>query len=394
LAENKTNGGGDFHLSHGGFFSQALRKIHLASEYQEHQWRRIALLSAITWLPLLIFSALEGNLLGGQGQLSFLKDPAPYARYLIALPLMVMADTVIDPLLAASLKYLRISGIIRAEALPRFEQALDNLVRRRDSHLAEFLLLALAYALSFVVLTGYSDLDYGGGVASSWAWSPDDGLTGAGWWYLLVSAPLLQFVLYRWFWRFVIWVGFLISLSRLPLKLMATHTDHAGGLGVLAVAQNAFSIIFMAIAVMMSSFLAQDILFEGQKLEAVFPEALGYVIFGVVVISAPLLLFAKDLYRLKRRGMIEYGALHYRLSKDFHDHWIQGGAQDLVDSMQPSAMADYSAVYENVKDLRILPLAPRTVLLLALSLAAPFAPLVLTEIPFKEILERMAQTML
>lgn len=64
------------------------------------------------------------------------------------------------------------------------------------------------------------------------------------------------------------------------------------------------------------------------------------------------------------------------------------------DSAQPSALADYSAVYETVKNMRMVPIKPRGVVMLAIVILIPFLPLVLTEFSISEFLGRIAGTLL
>jgi hypothetical protein len=255
-------------------------------------------------------------------------------------------------------------------------------------------LIFLALILSFSVLLGFSDMSVGKEV-SSWAWritGESKRVTIAGWWYLLVSAPMLQFLIYRWFWRLLIWIGFLYRVSRIRLAFQPTHSDLAGGLGILGSAQNAFGILFVAVGAMMSSALAHDILLEVRKLIEVQPEVVIFVVSSIAVIVAPLFLFSGQLFQAKGRALRSYGILQYELSQDFHRYWIVDRGKDLLNSEHPSTMADYNAVYETVKEMRIVPIKTKGTIILALVLVAPFLPLVLTQISMREALQRLIQT--
>ena len=41
--------------------------------------------------------------------------------------------------------------------------------------------------------------------------------TWAGWWYALISLPILFFLLFRWLWVFVLWASFLFRVSQIDL---------------------------------------------------------------------------------------------------------------------------------------------------------------------------------
>ncbi|MDD5265949.1 MAG: hypothetical protein PHO08_02315 [Methylococcales bacterium] len=58
---------------------------------------RLVVLVVISWLPLLILSAKSGLLLGGTVQIPFLHDFVTHTRFLISIPLLVIAERVIAP---------------------------------------------------------------------------------------------------------------------------------------------------------------------------------------------------------------------------------------------------------------------------------------------------------
>jgi hypothetical protein len=180
----------------------------------------------------------------------------------------------------------------------------------------------------------------------------------------------------------------------MKLELYASHTDLAGGLGMIGAGQALFGIVFLILASLVSSELASNILYEGDKLVDVKQVVLVYIALSIVVIAIPLFFFTKKLFSLKRKALAEYGALQHQISRDFHHHWINDESKDLVDSMQPSAMADYSAVYEIVSTMRIVPLNPKAILFLVGMLLLPFLPLALTERSIWDVLQTIGGSLL
>jgi hypothetical protein len=59
--------------------------------------RRIVGFLLITWVPLLLFSLIEGRALGPTPRESFLLDFATYARFFLAVPLLFVAEVVVGP---------------------------------------------------------------------------------------------------------------------------------------------------------------------------------------------------------------------------------------------------------------------------------------------------------
>jgi hypothetical protein len=94
--------------------------------------RSIAFL-IITWLPLLLFTALEGHAFGPTRRSAFLLDFATYARFFLAVPLIFAAEIVVGPQMHnAGLRFLR-SGLIGLESRTGFDAAVARVRRRRDA---------------------------------------------------------------------------------------------------------------------------------------------------------------------------------------------------------------------------------------------------------------------
>ena len=95
--------------------------------------------------------------------------------------------------------------------------------------------------MSLIYGVGIPLRDYIAVDASTWAAGSAAGsgsgfanLSLAGWWHALVSVPIFQFLLVRWYFRMFIWARFLWQVSRIELRLVPTHPDRVGGLGFLA----------------------------------------------------------------------------------------------------------------------------------------------------------------
>lgn len=280
-----------FRLSGGGLFDKLALQARLYREDTPGSQRLVVTLIALTWLPLIILSALGGTLVGGETDLSLFGDLKPHVRCLVAVPLLVLAANLIDPIISATIDGFRHSGILADQERPVFDQAVRNLTRRRDAWLPDVIMLLAIAALTWASFSGATDVGLEG-VAVSWMRADADGdaaFTLAGWWYLLVSSPILQILLYRWLWRFGIWAAFLYRLSRIRLNLEPAHPDLAGGLGALKFAQGAFTFVFVAFGAMISVALAQEIIHTDISLAEVTPLIAGFVFACIVLNLVPLL---------------------------------------------------------------------------------------------------------
>jgi hypothetical protein len=357
---------------------------------------RILLLSGIAWLPLAVLSLIEGTFITDDITIPFIKDVVPYVRGLVIIPLLVIADNIIEPMMERIVRYLRVSGVVPESEQEPLNSAIDRMVHLINVKWIQLVLVMLAILVSWWLRTDYVDMWKEDNV-TSWALHLKDGKVDesmAGLWFLFITSPLLSFLFYRWIWRYIAWIVFLYRVSRLKLELYASHTDLAGGLGIFGGAQSLFGILFLVMAAMISSQLANNVLYEGDALIDMRQIILVFIVFSVILIEAPLLFFTKTLYKLKRKALAEYGALQHQISGDFHHHWISEGSKKLVDSMQPSAMADYSAVYEVVSNMRIVPLNPKVIIVLAVILLLPFLPLALTEQSIWDVLKMIGDSVL
>lgn len=172
----------------------------------------------------------------------------------------------------------------------------------------------------------------------------------------------------------------------MKLQLQATHSDLSGGLGIVGIAQNLFGVLFLAMAMTTSAALANDLLYEGEQLTNVKLFIIIYLLMSVIVINAPLFVFSSRLFKLKRQALMEYSVLQYRSSNEFYQYWIKSKNTKLVDSIHPSALADYSAVYEIVSSIRMAPLNPNGVVVMASIIITPFLLLVFTQSSVKEVM--------
>ncbi len=122
--------------------------------------RRAIVIALFAWLPLLVLSALEGQALGGGVAVPFLRDVDVHVRFLVALPLLIVAELVVHQRMRFVVRQFLERRLIPASASRRFEAAIASAFRLRNSVLAEVLLIAFVYVVGvslvwrqYVVLT-------------------------------------------------------------------------------------------------------------------------------------------------------------------------------------------------------------------------------------------------
>ena len=379
----------DFSLVLGGPLFQVLRRAHLSGDVLELVWRRVIILALFAWLPLLALSIIEGHAWGESVKLPFLLDVDVHARFLLALPLLIVAELVVHQRMRLVVGAFVKRGLVPDESCGKFDAAIASAMRLRNSIVAEVLLIAIVYGVGvLIVWRNHAAIDVPTwyGMAAAGKLQP----TLAGWWFGCVSLPLIQFILLRWYLRLFIWARFLWRVSRIGLQLMPTHPDRAGGLGFLSNMSYAFAPLLAGQGVLLASVMANKIFYAGAKLTDFKMELIAWVAGMLFFVLAPLLVFVPLLARTKRVGLAEYGALAQRYVREFDEKWLRGGAsgEPLIGSADVQSLADMGNSFEVVRGMKPVPFGKDTVLQLALISLAPVAPLVLTMIPLGELLDR------
>ena len=381
----------DFSLVLGGPLFQLLRRAHLSDDALLLVRQRIIVIALFAWLPLLLISALEGNLWGGGTVVPFLFDIEVHVRFLVALPLLILAELVVHRRMRPLLQQFVERNLIPENALPRFESAIASAFRLRNSVLAEVLLIALVYGVGvLIVWRHYVALDTATWFATGSA--AGSRLSLAGLWYGYVSIPIFQFLLCRWYFRLFIWARFLWQVSRIELSLVPTHPDHLGGLSFVSGQVYAFTVLAVAHGALLAGNLANRIFFLGAELTQFKAEIAVLVIFMMCVVLVPLLFFAPQLSQAKRQGSREYGTLAERYVREFDAKWLRGGApadEPLIGSADIQSLADLGNSYQVVREMRIVPLKRDDVIRLVGATLAPIVPLALTMMSLEELLKKL-----
>ena len=381
----------DFSLVHGGPLFQLFLRAHLSSDAMTLVGRRIVTFVLITWVPLLVGSALDGHLLDGRVAVPFLLDVETHVRFLIVVPLLLAAELAVHQRLRSVTRTFLERNLIPAAAVPRFDAAVTSAFRLRNSVLAEVLLLVFVYAVGvLVVWRRYTALD-----TSTWYATVSDvgsTLSSAGMWYAYVSLPIFQFLLLRWYFRLLVWIRFLWQVSRIDLALVPTHPDQLGGLGFLGNTVYAFSVLLVAHGAMLAAQIANRIFFVGAALRDFKVEIAVLAAFLMFVVFGPLLVFSPQLARAKRRGLIEYGTLAEHYVRDFDGKWLRGRAPEgepLLGSADVQSLADMGNSFAVVRTMRLVPITRDAVLEVAACVLVPLLPLLLTVMPLEELMKRL-----
>jgi hypothetical protein len=352
--------------------------------------RRVLVISLLTWLPLLLLSVLAGNATGGAIKVPFLYDIDVHVRFLVALPLLLVAELVVHKRIRVIVNQFIERGIIPVQSLEQFETIIGSAMRLRNSKLIEISLIVLVFTAGHYTWSSLSALE-----SATWYAAIVDGLhrfTLAGYWYTYVSIPVFQFILLRWYFRIFIWTRFLWQVSRIDLHLVPTHPDSSAGLGFLGGSAAAFMPLLLAQGALVAGQIANRIFYDGDTLLDFKPEIAAVVVFLLLLVLGPLCVFSPRLAQAKREGLLEYGALASRYVDGFDQKWLRGGAphdEPLVGSGDIQSLNDLAGSFEVVHSMRPLPFGKTVLLQTAIAGLAPLLPLTLTMISLEEIVKRL-----
>ncbi len=378
LAEN-------FSLTRGGPLHWLMVRLGRAGDERQRVIRRSLLVVMMTWLPLLVLSVLHGDAYGSKVSVPFLRDIAVNVRFLIAVPILILAESGIDARWRILvLQFLR-SGLVQEKELPPFEAAIEKTTRLRDSVFPEVVILLAAFLpVLFVrsepLLTGISNWH---------ATVGSDQITPAGWWFSLVSTPIFRFLMLRWFWRMILWTYFLSRVSRLNLGYVATHTDMAAGLGFLSEGQKAFSPIVFAGGTVIAAQVGNSITYLGATLSSQKLPMIAYGVLAIIILLAPLLVVAPVLLKVKRNALREYGILVTRHNQLFDQKWIQRGQpsdESILGNPDASSLVDLGGSFTVIRQMGIVPIDKPTLVTLALAAALPMIAVALYATPTDELI--------
>ncbi len=337
----------------------------------------------LAWIPLAALSALRG----GAVFLSFLTDYASQSRFLIVLPVLILAE----PQLRQRLR--RVAHQFEADLVPRtqwpqFQSAWASHEKLRKSRLARVLIVVLTYATA-AFLSQY--LSPTGSEFVSW-WKGGGGFKTfslAGTWAFFVSYPILAYFTYLWLWRQFLWARFLRSATQFKLGLIAAHPDHLGGLGFLEASILGQIPLSFCLGVGVAGAAANRVLNQGQQLTEFRFLALALIGGVILFCVGPYLFFTRTLLQMRREGMLSYGAFARAVGEQFEKKWLHQADslnEEVLSVPDFSTTADLYGVVHNIDDIRIIPVGAVNLYAIVIAALIPALPVVIVAIPFNTLI--------
>jgi hypothetical protein len=361
-----------FSLTRGGPFFHVLTRCHLVDARGHARW---VLLALAAWLPVVIGAVVQ--LAVTRHVDPILSDPTMHVRLLVTVPLLVLAEHVLELRAERAIRHVREESIAERASV---DAIVDRAEHLRDSRLVEGAIAAV------VLLLGQAAVWHVGGwgeVVSGH--SLDRRFSFSTIWCLAIALPFVQFLMFRWLWRWVVWTYVLARLSRLPLSLNALHPDQAAGLKVLDAPIDGFAVFNAAIASIASAAWTTRILEHHATIESLTPIFFAAFVIATIVACGPLLLFSRELYRARHRDATAYHALAREYVDGFRRKWLDDHPHgELLGNPDFQSLSDVGGSFKTADKTRALPFGARAIVSLWAGAVAPLVPLVVVTTPISE----------
>jgi hypothetical protein len=383
----------DFSLAESGLFYRLLAKVGLDSSHKNYLAKRSLILALGTWAPLAILSAMQGIFIGNKVDIPFLYDITTHLRLLVVIPLLVFAEKSVDFRLNEFIDQFFNAGIIRASDRPLYMSVREKGKKLTNSLLADIIIFVIIVANISIRWKTNLDTDH-----TFWIQSPDQQTSGPSWagsYFLIICMPIVQFILLRWLWRWVIWFYFFLKISKLPLRLQPLHADKSGGIGFLGTPPGPFLGVIFAICIIVSSGILEQVIYFNHKLPEYYPAIIAIVVFSVILNILPLMVFITPLAKSRRQAIFDYSLLVQKHHHGFGEKWIDSkdpGA--ILGNPDASSAADINSVFQSVEAMRLMPFNIKIMLSTVIISIIPMLPLLALQYSLADIVQKVLKLLL
>lgn len=379
-----------YSLVTGGLIYLIMSKLKFYAQTKKGLLKTALFFLLLAWLPLLLLSIIEGNFVGEKVVISFSEDFLIQIQLLIIIPFLIIIEKAIDSSFDDYVNTMRrLVGTVDESKFEKLTQRLDKL---SNSIIPEIIFLIIIYGL--VIIISEEALPQ----HTEWSYLLDsDGIkfTLSGWYLLLISMPIYQLLLFRWMWRWFLWVYSSFIFSRLNLNINAMHADQMAGLEFLNVLPLWFGFLALSLSTVFSAQTGMEIVYQNASLQDyVYPIA-GYVVVITMILYLPLIFFMPALLKAKTNGIYYYGGLATYHNNLFRTKWLKGELpkeESSLGSLDNSSLADLNSGYQqSVGGMNVIPINFRRMMGTALGLLVPFLPLLGTYYSLPEFLSKLAE---
>jgi hypothetical protein len=354
--------------------------------------QQVMIAVSVTWVPLAVLAAIQGVAVGPTQPRSLLEDAGMYARFFVALPILLATPSKCRRVFQQLMRHFLSSGLAKESDRERFLAILTSTLRLRYSRVADGVCLTLAYGWSaaFVLLPALAPA-----IFATWrAVGPvgQRSLSLAAWYFAAVSQPVFGYVVLHFLYRVGLWWRTLWMISRLDLQLRGSHPDGGAGLMFLGLSVGPLRWPAFALAASLAGGLANVVLATGVSVVS-FKYVIGVIAAIIsVLLVGPLCFFHDQLKRTRLRAWLGYDRSAQEQLRQFEQKWVEDSRQaDMLDVPDFSAVIDLNATVDKVHQMTRLPFHRNQFLGLIAAALLPFLPVLALQIPIKDLLAMFRQ---
>jgi hypothetical protein len=369
----------DYAFASGGILWKVLDRSKFESKGFRHQLYLVLGLVLFCWLPLVILACLK---LGwNQFYLLFVRDVATHVRFLFVLPVLLFTRHSFNKSFNSTIHFFYKTKIIDLNNIDAFNKAMGIVEKWRNSKAVDFIIIILVYSAFYFQ---ENNLINKSSTYAPWHMT-GNGINAAGWWYLIVSLPILQILLYRWLYTIFLWIIFLRKLSKLNLNISALHPDGVGGLGFLQYTQLSFFPVALAFSALTAGVLNNAIIFSGISIVEYKITIGSILVFVLLLFILPLLLLLPLLAKVKRKYFMLYSLEAWPFARKYEEE-LKAFYETENEKPDASWHVDLIGSFEKTKEMKIVLIDKTLLIAFGSAVILPFLPVLAQQVPLKELL--------
>jgi hypothetical protein len=378
-------------LFEGSPYGNFLQRLGIGGKSNRDVVIRVVAGVLVCWLPLAVLSWMHGTFWTGEVSTSFIANMDTQTRLLVAMPIFIVAEKLVSSKLALTLGQFIRSGVVDREDREQFESIIEQRTAFLKSRWTDIVIIAICYAQ--VLFLYFYERDY----TSLLSWQLEGkgagtGLNTAGFWSTLVSRPFLSFLFYRWILRIVVWGLILFRISKLKLKLFPANPDRVGGLWFLGYSIRHFSPVAFAISAAVAGSMADFVLIEGAHVQELRVPAAIYLVIITLLFALPLLSFSGKMVDARIQFIFEANSYTNGVLREIKQvispNYNRVTGEELG-RREFTTAHDLTLLMSRALQMRFLPFTLMDLLPLLVTAALPFLGVMLVEVPFMEVINRV-----
>lgn len=320
-------------------------------------WRSLVLMIT-AYVPMALLALLQGLVDTVVTPTNFFADFAAYAQFLIALPLYIVAEAIMDASTRDAAKQFLDCRIVRGEDARAVYAVHATVERLRKARWPDAVCLGCAYIFSLVILVP----QFGDDPLPTWHVQGNGPrwMTAAGVWAFFVAIPLLNYIWLRLIAKILLWIYYLYRITRIHLELHPTHGDGTGGIGFISETQGRFALFILAFGI---GNVAAPVGYQIAVLNydlSILPVWGPLVLFALgapALFTLPLFMFTKQLFRSKRKALAACRERLAEHSRRVEKRWLFAPPRETSqeDMRELSELETLAATFSRIEKMRVVP---------------------------------------